>query len=85
MVITTSLVSSLQRDSILTLWLKYDLKSDGTSVTIGADLSCVIRDAGQNVAFRHHLEMVKGVKSDVLQALIREFGMHALSLASIVS
>ena len=83
MVITTSLVSSLQRDSILTLWLKYDLKSDGTSVTIGSDLSLVIRDATENAHYRHHMKMALGVAPDVLQALIRDFGMLSLHLSSI--
>jgi hypothetical protein len=84
MVTTTSLVSSLQRKSINTLWIEYDLKSDGTSVTIGGDLSLVIRDASQNAHYRHHMKMAMGVKPDVLQALIHEFGIHALSLASTV-
>jgi hypothetical protein len=83
MVNTTSSVSSLQRKSIHTLWLDYNLESDGTSVTIGGDLSLVIRDAGQNADYRHHLKMAIGVKPDVLQALIREFGMHPLRLPSI--
>lgn len=85
MVTTTSLVSSLQRKSTRTLWRHYDLNSDGSIVTIGGDLSLAIGDAEHNASFRHHLEMVKGVKPDVLQALIREFGMHAPCLASIVS
>lgn len=85
MVTTISPVSSLQRNSINTLWLQYDLNSDGSIVTIGGDLSLAIGDAEHNASFRHHLEMVKGVKPEVLQALIREFGMHSLSPAYIIS
>jgi hypothetical protein len=74
----TSLVSPLQKSSINILWLQYDLKSDGRTVTIGGDLSLAIGDARNNVHIRHHLKMVMGIEPDVLQILIQEFGMHAV-------
>jgi hypothetical protein len=80
MATTTPLVSPLQKDSIRTLWLRYDLRSDGTSVTIGNNLSLAIEDAEHNAFFRHHLKMAKGVKPGVLQALIWEFVMYPVLL-----